>query len=75
MGRKGHSAPSTNRSPSSARNLSDVLCSFTIELQSVVPPQLLSLTFASSSPSADVAFDLGVVPARVAGHQPDRATN
>ena len=49
-----------NRSSSTARNLSDLLCSFTIELQSVVPPPFLSLTFATSSPSADVAFDLDV---------------
>ena len=32
----------TNRSPSSARNLSDVLCTFTIELKSVVAPQFRS---------------------------------
>jgi len=49
-----------NRSPSTVRNLSDLPCSFTIEQQSVVPPQFLSWTFATSYPSADVAFDLDV---------------
>jgi len=50
----------TNTSPSSPRNLSDELCTFTIELKSVVAPQLRSKTFATSRPSAEAAFDVGV---------------